>query len=141
MAAANIHALPPVTPASFDRRVVLVNSDDRARALLDRYLTVRGWAVLHVTNARQALRMWGPGMRAPFLVLHLEAEEPDSFELLAALAGHAIEVRVLVCSDVLSEEAAQSLGIERVLALRPRLSEIEEALEDLRMGCARRIAT
>jgi CheY-like chemotaxis protein len=138
MAAAEIEIREflPALPAPTDARVTLVDSDARASALLGRYLGALGWSVTHVPDARRALRQWGSAMSAPFLLLKLDEDDPDAFELLAAVAARAMNVSVVACTSVLSPEDAEAMGIRRVLGARPRLSEVAQALEGLREAAA-----
>jgi CheY-like chemotaxis protein len=138
MAAAEIEIREflPALPATSDARVILVDCDPRASALLGRYLGELGWTVTYAPDARRALRQSGGALSAPFLVLKLDEDDPDAFELLAAVAARAMRVSVIACTHVLLPEDAEVMGICRVLGARPRFSEVAHALEGLREDAA-----
>jgi ActR/RegA family two-component response regulator len=119
---------PPATQPS--RRVVLVDADERASSLLARYLEARGWTVQRVSDARRAVRQWGTAFDAPLVLLRIEDDDPDAFELLGALAARAVAARVVVAGD-LSPDDARSLGVDHLLPARPRFSAVASALERL----------
>jgi CheY-like chemotaxis protein len=118
---------PTTTPS---RRVVIVDPDSRATALLVPYLESRGWSVQAVDSARRAIRQWGTVLGAPLLVVKLEDDHPDTFELLAALAARAIHARVVVVGR-LPYEDARMLAVERVLEAPYRFSDLAAVLEEL----------
>jgi ActR/RegA family two-component response regulator len=126
---------PPHLPA---RCVLLVDRDERAGALLGNYLEARGWEVSHVSDPRRVLRTHTKGRGQPsILVVKLEEMDPDTFELLAALAARAIAARTVVCAPGWIEGLAL-LGVERVLASPCRFSDLASTLEEVRQGFAER---
>ncbi len=137
MAAVDVSALFPIERESkATRDVVLVARDDRTSALLGNYLESRGWSVTQVADPRRVVRRWGAaGAEAPLVVLHIDHDDPDAFELLGALAARALTAHVLVCA-VGPIEGLASLGIDRVLAQPCRFSEVAAALEEVVRGFA-----
>ena len=134
MVASNVSMLIPPSPPP-KGAVVLVDPDERASLLLRVYLESHGWEVTGFADARSAVRRWGDTLVAPLVVLKLDDDDPDGFELLAALQSKAPLVRVVVCvPPSLAGEiwTGMSLGIERVLPASCRFSELAEVLESLR---------
>jgi DNA-binding response OmpR family regulator len=114
--------------------VLVVDPDERASALLRRYLEARGWSV-DVRAARAAVRQWGTTLVATNLLLTLEDDDPDAFELLASVAARAVEARVIVCASAslgvaLPASSARALGVERVLCPHPSFSELARILDE-----------
>ena len=123
---------PDVVPAAPLRSVFLVNQDERANAVLASYLEARGWRVSHFSNARCVIRKRATDLGAPpIVVLQLDEDDTDSFELLGALAAGVFAARVIVCARGTIEGLA-SLGVERVLASPYRFSDLAAALEEMR---------
>ena len=116
------------------RVVVVVERDARAGELLGRYLASRGWSVVREADPRNVIRRWRtPHDGTPLVFMNVPPDDPGPFELLGALAAHALAARVIACvPDWI--DGLGSLGIERVLAAPCRFSEIAEALEEVRRG-------
>jgi CheY-like chemotaxis protein len=115
--------------------VVLVDPEGHTGALLGRYLESRGWSVTQVADARSAVRIWRAVAEAPLLVLRLDEDDPDAFELLGALVAGALPLRAVVCASpgllgLLG--AVAPAGVERVLPSSCRFSEVASALDELR---------
>lgn len=126
-----------------ERTVLLVLRNDDERALLRWFLESRAWKVL-VADTSRVVRQWSDGQRAPFIVLKLDDDDPDAFELLGALAAKTIDAQMVVCvaatlaEDITAAEAAL-LGIERLL-VGFKFAELVRALEEMRGGLVERQA-
>lgn len=117
------------TTIEHPRNVTLVVRDPRRALLLAAYLRAHGWLVTEADDGRRVLRQWTAEKRTPFLVLDLDESDPDGFELLAAIAAHALESRVVVCLRHAELSELRSLGVERVIGAPGRFADILAALE------------
>ena len=95
--------LQAIVPEAFNplpaRALLLVDRDERAGALLGRYLEARGWRVSRISDPRRVIRQQAArGVEAPIVVLQFDEADTDCFELLGALAARAIAARVIVCA-------------------------------------------
>lgn len=135
MVAPRVRTLHPPPPAASKHAVILVDPDERASLLLRFYLESHGWEVVGTADPRSAMRRWGGSLVAPIVVLRLDDDDPDGFELLGALQAHGPAVRVVVCvpPNLAGEVwSGMSSGIARVLPSPCRFSELAAVLESLR---------
>jgi adenylate cyclase len=102
------------------RRVLVVEDDPQARAVLRRAMEGEGWDVMEAAHGREALeRVRGP---VPDLVLlDLMMPEMNGFEFLEAVRKHeswrAVPVVVITAKDLTDEDRRRlNGGVERVVA-------------------------
>lgn len=112
--------------------VVVVDRDVGAGSLLVQYLAARGWQAELVSDPRRVVRDWFHARRRPMIVLRLEGDDPGAFELLGALAAHAVEAKIVVCAR--RELDLRAVRVDRALPVRCRFSAIASALDELKEG-------
>ncbi len=118
-------------------RLLLIEDDDTARAIVRQGAEREGWHVTEAGNGRVALECLGT-MRPDAIVLDLMMPEMDGFEFLAELRNHPewSEIPVIVVTALdLSEEDRRRLNgdVERVIqksgqAREQLLSEVSSTL-------------
>jgi DNA-binding NtrC family response regulator len=111
------------------RRVIVVDRDEERGPLLARYLELRGWRAELVADARRVIRQWAHVSPTPALVVEIERNDPDAFELLGALAARAIDAPVIVCAR--RDLDFRALPVRRMLPERSRFALIARALDEL----------
>lgn len=122
-------ALPATAP---DLQVMVVDRDEHRGALLVRFLESRGWRAGLMVDPRTVIRRRAKRLSLAAIVLTIRDDDPDAFELLGAIAAHAIDARVVVCAR--RDLDFRSLPVHRVLPEGCRFSLVAEALEDSKEG-------
>jgi DNA-binding response OmpR family regulator len=119
-----------MSPARTDgpRKVVIVDREEARGHLLAKYLESFGWEAEVVTDARRVVRRWAHVSPAPAIVLEIERNDPEAFELLGALAAHALEAPVVVCAR--RDLDLRAMPVHRALPAGCRFSLIARALEE-----------
>ena len=110
------------------RRVVIVDREEARGILLARYLEARGWIAEVVQDARRVVRRWAHVSPAPAIVLEIERDDPDAFELLGAVAARVIDAPVVVCAR--RDLDLHAVPVRRALPSGSRFSLIARALEE-----------
>lgn len=119
-----------MSPAEVDgaRRVVIVDREEARGTLLARYLESLGWEAEVMKDPRRVVRRWAHVSPAPAIVLEIERNDPDAFELLGALASHALDARVVAIAR--RDLDLRAVPVRRALPPGSRFSLIAKALEE-----------
>src|SRR5262249_5653035 len=104
------------------RRVLVVDDDPQARAVLRRAMEAEGWSVSEAEHGRAALEQALGAVPLPDLVLlDLMIPEMNGFEFLEAVRKHeswrAVPVVVITAMDLTDDDRRRlNGGVERVVA-------------------------
>jgi hypothetical protein len=105
--------------ADAPRRVLVVEDDDSARALIRRALEAEGWEVDEAENGRVALDLLD-GSRHALVLLDLMMPEMDGFEFLEAVRGgadpSAVPIVVITAKELTEDDRLRlNGGVERIV--------------------------
>jgi DNA-binding response OmpR family regulator len=126
---------PPAPAQAASRKVLVVHRDASYRRTLAAYLTTQGFEPIARESGREALR--DAGEIAPdAIMMDLDGDEYDEFELLACLASLPRRVPVIVCTPYESSHGPEQtvlreLGVRQVLPRPCRFELIVRALREL----------
>ncbi len=115
-------------------RVLLVDAEESFGHLLGGYLAEQGWELLQLPDGREALQRWDE-LAPDLLLMDLDGEEMDGFELLEEVLRKPDTVPVVICTRQpgvrgWSAETVAALGIAAATVRPIRFPELFEVLQD-----------
>ena len=118
-----------------ERRVLLVDGDERFGMLFRSYLEGKGWTASWVTDGRAALASWDT-YRPQMIVTELQGDPLDGFEFVERVRRLAPGVPIVVCTRLAgvqawSDEVFAALGVKAVLVRPVRFHQAAWMLEQI----------
>jgi two-component system, response regulator len=126
---------PPAPVRSTSAKVLVVHRDASYRRTLAAYLTTQGFEPIVCESGREALRE-ASEIALEAIMMDLDGDDYDEFELLACLASAPRRVPVIVCTPYESSHGPEQavlreLGVRQVLPRPCRFELIVRALREL----------